>query len=274
MITIQTACLSLDAIYDSGQCFRWTPREGGYRIAARDKILRACQARDSILLYCSPEEYESIWKAYFDIDTDYPSIIRAIPENDSYLQAAAAYGQGIRILRQDPWETLITFILSQRKNIPAIRQAVEKLCAAAGRIIGEDQGEPMYSFPSPEEILCLRMDELRACGLGYRAEYVRRTAEAWRREGFSAESFSQLSDEALLAALRGFYGVGKKIALCTMLFGFHRMNAFPIDVWMQRVGARYPNGIPTEAYAPWGGVMQQYMFAYERYLAAEEKSRP
>jgi len=274
LITVQTKCLSLDAIYESGQCFRWAPRAGGYRIAAWGRILYVRQEKDGILLDCSQEEYENIWKAYFDMDTDYPSIIRAIPEDDAYLRAAADYGQGIRILRQDPWETLITFILSQRKNIPAIRQAVEKLCAAAGRVIGEDDGEPVYAFPAPEEILCLTMDDLKACGLGYRAEYVRRTAEDFCRGSLSAKSFSELDDDALLFALCGFYGVGKKIALCTMLFGFHRMNAFPIDVWMQRVGSRYPNGIPTESYAPWGGVMQQYMFAYERYLTAEEKNHP
>ena len=272
MITVQTKCLSLDAIYESGQCFRWTPCDGGYRIVAKGKLLRAYQApgQDSLTLNCSSQEFERIWKTYFDLDTDYPAIIAGIPSDDLYLQSAAAYGQGIRILRQEPWETLITFILSQRKTIPAIRQAVEKLCAAGGRVIGEDEGEPMYAFPSPEEILALTPDALKACGLGYRAEYVRRTAEDFCREGIRTENYFDLNDEQLLSALRGFYGVGKKIALCTMLFGFHRMNAFPIDVWMQKVGTRYPNGIPTESYAPWGGVMQQYMFAYERYLAAKK----
>lgn len=272
MITVQTKCLSLDAIYESGQCFRWTPCGDGYRIITKGKILHAYQndVQESICLDCTPEEFEACWKAYFDLDTDYAAIIAGIPENDGYLKSAAAYGQGIRILRQEPWETLITFILSQRKNIPAIRLAVEKLCAAGGRVIGEDEGEPIYAFPTPEEVLALTPDALKACGLGYRAEYVRRTAEDFCRGSFSAKSFSELNDDALLSALCGFYGVGKKIALCTMLFGFHRMNAFPVDVWMQKVGKRYPDGIPTETYAPWGGVMQQYMFAYERYLAAEK----
>ena len=276
MITVQTKCLSLDTIYESGQCFRWTPCGAGYRIAAKNRILHAYQddAQGSLRLDCTPEEFEACWKAYFDLDTNYAAIIRRIPENDGYLKNAAAYGQGIRILRQEPWETLITFILSQRKNIPAIRQTVEKLCAAGGRVIGEDEGEPIYAFPTPEEILVMTPDALKACGLGYRAEYVRRTAEDFCQKGIRAENYFDLDDEALLAALCCFYGVGKKIALCTMLFGFHRMNAFPVDVWMQKVGARYPGGFPTESYAPWGGVMQQYMFAYERYLAAEEKNHP
>ena len=192
MITVQTKCLSLDAIYESGQCFRWTPCGAGYRIAAKNRILHAYQddAQGSLRLDCTPEEFEACWKAYFDLDTDYAAIIRRIPENDGYLKNAAAYGQGIRILRQEPWETLITFILSQRKNIPAIRQTVEKLCAAGGRVIGEDEGEPIYAFPTPKEICTLTPDALKACGLGYRAEYVRRTAEAFCREKIRTESFT------------------------------------------------------------------------------------
>lgn len=276
MIVQKTDHFSLSAIADSGQCFRWQRRGEGFRIIAGKNVVQAMQnpSGDKLTLNCSQEEYTRFWKPYFDLDTDYGAVIAAIPPEDAYLCAAAEYGQGIRILRQEPWETLITFILSQRKNIPAIRQTVEKLCAAGGRVIGEDEGEPIYAFPTPKEICTLTPDALKACGLGYRAEYVRRTAEDFCQKGIRAENYFDLDDEALLAALCCFYGVGKKIALCTMLFGFHRMNAFPIDVWMQKVGARYPGGIPTESYAPWGGVMQQYMFAYERYLAAEEKNHP
>ena len=276
MIVQKTDHFSLSAIADSGQCFRWQRRGEGFRIIAGKNVVQAMQnlSGDELTLNCTQEEYTRIWKPYFDLDTDYGAVIAAIPPEDAYLRAAAEYGQGIRILRQDPWETLITFILSQRKNIPAIRQCVEKLCAACGNVICEETEGPLYAFPTPEAILTLGEERLRALGLGYRAPYVLRTAEAFCA-GSSVQALEALSDEQLQSALCGFYGVGRKIALCTMLFGFHRMNAFPVDVWMQKVQkSRYPGGFQLERYAPWGGVMQQYMFAYERHLngAGNEKS--
>ncbi|MBR3106674.1 MAG: DNA-3-methyladenine glycosylase 2 family protein [Clostridia bacterium] len=270
MIVQKTACLDLAAIADSGQCFRWKREGEGYRVIALGKVLHAWQkpGKDALYLDCSQQDFDSVWKNYLDLDTDYPSIIAAVPPEDVYLRAAAEYGQGIRILRQEPWETLITFILSQRKNIPAIKQAVEKLCAAAGQVIGEENGEPLFAFPTPSEILGIGLERLQSCGLGYRAPYIYQTAEAFFQGTFCIHDLEALDDEALFEALCSLYGVGRKIAHCAMLFGFHRMNAFPVDVWMDRVWKnRYPDGIPIARYAPWAGVMQQYMFAYERYLA-------
>ena len=269
-MTVQkTDCLSLSAIADSGQCFRWRREEGGYRIIAGGKALHARQEPGGgLCLDCPEKDWDEYWADYFDLSTDYAAIIAGIPARDDYLRAAAQYGRGIRILRQEPWETLITFILSQRKNIPAIKQAVEKLCAAAGQVIGEENGEALYAFPTAPEILALGLSGLQACGLGYRAPYIYRAAEA-RCEGvLRLDELNALDDEGLFAALCSLYGVGRKVAYCSMLFGFHRMNAFPMDVWMDRVWKnRYPDGIPVASYAPWAGVMQQYMFAYERYLA-------
>ena len=260
--------LRLDAIADSGQCFRWQPLGEGYRIIASGRVLHASQRGDRVTLSCTRRAFDAFWRGYLDLDTDYGAIIAAIPPRDAYLRAAAAHGGGIRILRQEAWETLITFILSQRKSIPAIRQGVERLCAAAGRAIGRENGETLHAFPTPAELSALTEEDLRACGLGYRAPYVRRAAQAFARGEMDMAALSALPDEELQAALCGLYGVGRKIALCTMLFGFHRLNAFPVDVWMEKVARfRYPGGIPLADYAPWGGVMQQYMFAYERALA-------
>ena len=133
MVQIRNDNLDLTAIADSGQCFRWARTETGYRIIAFGKVLHISEKDNNIILDCSETEFNEVWKDYLDLDTDYSYIIGCIPETDMYLKAAAECGSGIRILRQDPWETLITFIISQRKNIPAIKQAVEKICAAAGR---------------------------------------------------------------------------------------------------------------------------------------------
>ena len=266
MIIPKNPCLSLSAIADSGQCFRWRRREDGYLIPALDRVLRVKETEAGALaLNCTEEEYARLWRGYFDLDTDYGAMASVLPREDTYLHAAAEYGRGIRILRQDPWETLVTFLISQRKNIPAIRQAVEKLCLTGGRVIETDEEGPIYAFPSPSELKRFGEEGLRACGLGYRAPYVLRAAEVFSGEDLNG--LDSLTDEALLRALCALYGVGPKIAQCVMLFGFHRLNAFPVDVWIQRVAEkRYPGGIHPEQFAPFAGVMQQYMYAYERYL--------
>ena len=266
MIIPKNPYLSLSAIADSGQCFRWRRRGKEYVIPALGRVLRVNERPDGTLeMNCTEEEYARLWRGYFDLDTNYEAMPAVIPAKDDYLRAAAEYGQGIRILKQDPWETLISFLISQRKNIPAIRQAVEKLCQTAGRVIEEDEEGPIYAFPSPAELMRLGEEGLRACGLGYRAPYVLRAAEVFSGEDLNG--FCGLTDEALLQALCALYGVGPKIARCVMLFGFHRLNAFPVDVWIQRVEERrYPGGLRPERFAPFAGVMQQYMYAYERYL--------
>ncbi len=266
MIIPKNPYLSLSAIADSGQCFRWRKRGDGYVIPALGRVLRVNERPDGTLeMHCTEEEYARLWRAYFDLDTDYGAMAAVLPKEDGYLRAAAEYGRGIRILKQDPWETLVSFLISQRKNIPASRQAVEKLCQTVGRVIGEDEEGPIYAFPSPVELVRLGEEGLRACGLGYRAAYVLRAAEAFCDADLNG--FCSLDDEALLRALCALYGVGPTIAQCVMLFGFHRLNAFPVDVWIQRVAdRRYPDGLHAEQFAPLAGVMQQYMYAYERYL--------
>lgn len=271
MIVPKNPHLNLSAIADSGQCFRWRRQGNGYVIPALGRVLRIRETPGGALeLHCTEEEYALLWRAYFDLDTDYGAMAAVLPREDGYLRAAAAYGRGIRILRQDPWETLVTFLISQRKNIPAIRQAVEKLCLTVGRVIETDEEGPLYAFPSPAELKRLGEDGLRACGLGYRAPYVLRAAEVFSGEDLNG--FCSLDDEALLQALCALHGVGPKIAKCVMLFGFHRLNAFPVDVWIQRVEEkRYPGGIHPEQFAPFAGVMQQYMYAYERHLESAHR---
>lgn len=242
----------LKKIAESGQCFRMNEDgNGGYVVQAQDKIMRIQPSASG------EYELDSFWQDYFDLQTDYSAIRAMIPRDDPYLSAAAQAGKGIRILRQDPWETLITFIISQRKSIPAIKGCVEKLCAAAGRKLPGGY----HAFPTQRELASVTMDELKACGLGYRAKYIAAVA----KNPPDLEAMKPLDDEALLKALMELPGVGIKVASCTMLFGFHRLNLFPEDVWIRRVlEEHYPDGFPFEWYAPWCGVMQQYLFYYRR----------
>ena len=289
----------LDKIAGSGQCFRWKKEaDGGYRIIASGKILHIRKEGENsrrkgsdgthggtFWLSCTEQEFHEIWHSYFDLDEDYRQLRAGIPAGDRYLRRAAETEAGVRILRQDPWETLATFILSQRKNIPAIRQCVEKLCAAVGSKISEEDGTEFYAFPSPEQVMqigCTEMDPgdspdcayhlrgMDTCSLGYRLPYLYAAAqwalnhpELLGRDGGASEA--SLSDEALREELCRIRGVGIKVASCTMLFGYHRMDAFPIDVWMQRTLAEhYPEGFDPKRYSPCAGLMQQYLFMAAR----------
>ena len=299
--------IDLAKIDASGQCFRWRhPAEKRWIIPAFGKVLRVEELGNNEFWFeCTAEEFENVWKDYLDLQTSYRDIRASIPDSDLYMKKAGDLGAGIRILRQDPWETLGTFIMSQRKNIPAIRQCVERLCSCAGDNLGTYQGEKISSFPSPDAILGIHCRKISPeqgrcsyqergiplCGLGYRMPYVMAAAE-WAA-AITAEpggarkplpstdagaklsaAAAALSDEQLQQELMKIKGVGIKVASCTALFGFHRTNAFPVDVWMKRVlSQHYPAGFNLSAYAPYAGIMQQYMFFAVRDEAATKTRR-
>lgn len=278
-VTVRNADLVLSKIAGSGQCFRWQMKCGTrgameYRIPAFGKILRVRQSTEesdgAVTFFCTQEEFDTLWKDYFDLEEDYGKIRSLADPADAFLTAAAGCGEGLRILRQDPWETLVTFILSQRKNIPAIKSAVDQLCCAAGQPlkIGGHADRCLCAFPSAEQIAGMSGNAMDGCHFGYRARYVRATAECFASGQYSIEELETLKDAELSAVLNSLSGVGPKVAACTMLFGFHRLNAFPKDVWiLKAMEEHYPDGFDFAGYEPYNGVMQQYIFMYERKLA-------
>lgn len=258
----------LSKIAESGQCFRFNAASDGYNCTALDKSLfiRSCGDKE-YELDCSEDEYNFFWKEYFDLNLDYGSIRARIDKrDDEYLYKASEFGKGIRILKQDPWEMLISFIISQRKNIPAIKASIEKLCAMAGEVIKEDiSGNPVYSFPTPEKLAAFSLDQLSGCSLGYRDKYVQKAARDVADGKVDLKAWNNLGDEELMDELLKLFGVGVKVANCEILFGYHRLDAFPKDVWINRVlENHYPDGFLFEKYAPYNGIMQQYLFFYGR----------
>ncbi|WP_035784315.1 DNA-3-methyladenine glycosylase family protein [Butyrivibrio sp. MC2021] len=255
-------------IADSGQCFRFNACGEGFTVMALDKYLFIKKVGEKEYeLSCSEEEYEGFWKEYFDLGLSYSELRGRIdPAEDPYLYAAAEYGKGIRILKQDLWEMLISFIISQRKNIPAIKASIEKLCAKVGRKAGETpEGEILYAFPTAKEIASLSMEDLAACSLGYRDKYVMKAAREVASGYVDLESWKDLDDAGLMERLLELFGVGVKVANCEILFGYHRLDAFPKDVWINRVLDRqYPGGFMFDKYTPYNGIMQQYLFFYSR----------
>lgn len=258
----------LARIANSGQCFRWEPAQGGgYRVLSRDKCMYLRRLGERAFhLSCNEAEFDETWRDYLDLAEDYAAIrSRVDPEADPFLWRAMEQEEGIRILRQDPWETLVSFIISQNKSIPAIRRSVNLLCEACGQKLTDARGEIYHAFPSPEQVATLNEGQLKACGLGYRWRYVRAAAEAVVTGGLDLAALRDANEEQAIAELTKLLGVGVKVASCVSLFGLHHTNAFPKDVWIKRIlQNEYPQGYPFERYSPYNGIYQQYMFAYYR----------
>lgn len=252
----------LQKIAESGQCFRFNRiSEDSFRTISQGHVLYIKEiGANTCELSCTEDEFASFWSDYFDLPTSYESI-RKMVKNDRFLSECVSYGNGIRILRQDKWEMLISFIISQRKSIPAIKTSVERLCALCGDSVKED----LFAFPTPVQILTHSSD-LSGCGLGYREEYILEAASLLYENPDLLEELNSLSDDDLCEALKNFKGVGDKVASCVALFGYHRLNFFPKDVWINRaLSDKYPKGFDMSLYSPFNGVMQQYIFyAYKK----------
>ncbi len=265
MITKELKNFCLKSIAESGQCFRMNAvAENRWRVVAKGKVLDITDnGEGSFSFDTTADEFKREWESYFDLETDYQAFINAVPQSDLFLTEAVRYGSGIRILKQEPFETLITFIISQRKNIPAIKKCVEELSARFGSEIRDG----IYAFPTPEALAAAPQDELDKCHLGYRTKYVKRAAECAARGEVKLDELCKLDDDALFKELTGLYGVGKKVANCIMLFAYHRIAAFPVDVWIDRViSEKYGGSFPLERYEGFAGVIQQYMFYYGREI--------
>lgn len=243
-------------IAESGQCFRINETgDGSFRIIAFGKLLRIRQCGNEIELSCSEEEWESIWSSYFDMDTDYDEIRELIMSSaDEYLINAYNYGSGIRILRQDLWESIVSFIISQNNNIPRIKSSIEKICKLV-------EGE--YSFPRPGDIDPEAFMD-KGLGLGYRSEYLRDIYEFVSNNPQWLEMFKNLTYEDAMKELTSIRGIGNKVANCICLFGLHHVEAFPIDTHIKQIIEKnYPNGFDTKKFPHVAGIIQQYMFYYD-----------
>lgn len=265
MIRIKNNNFSLEQISGSGQCFRMRELGGGrYGLISRDRYLELGQEGDEICFYCTAGDFERTWKEYFDLDTDYGKIIAAIDAKDRYLLEAAAFGSGIRILKQDVWEMLVSFIISQQNNIRRIKKCIELLCLRFGEERRTEEGELYAGFPTPQRLAGASLEELYACNLGYRSRYIQKTAQSIALGEVDLEEVRAMEYIQSHAALRKLCGVGGKVADCICLFGLHQLDAFPRDTHINKVcERRYPEGFPFEKYRGVAGVLQQYIFYYD-----------
>ena len=275
--------MDLGQLAKSGQCFRMRPAAetecgGIWACAAGEKYVEIMQEKSRFLFSCEEAEFEGIWRSYFDMDTDYEAVKRSVDPEDEYLQAAMAFGGGVRILRQDLWEMIVTFLISQNNNISRIRNSVDALCekfgtrkTGTGLVLDPNEGvksvERTYNaFPEAGAVAAGGPEGLGGLGLGYRDKYI--WAMALKCSGPDGAAWLDDLRAADYHTAHGMltaeFGIGRKVADCVCLFGLHHVEAFPVDTHVKQiVNAYYPGGFPLERYRGYAGILQQYMFYYK-----------
>lgn len=267
-------------IFECGQCFRWNRQEDGSYIGiVKNNILRV-EKKDKKILFTSigEENIEEVCKEYFDLDRNYEELKQTLSSIDPYMKKSIEYGKGIRILNQDLWETIISFIISANNNIPRIKGIIERISKAYGsEMIWEDK--VYYTFPTPEQLGKAKIEDLRSLGLGFRDKRVYETTQMVLNKEIDIEALKKEKDvNQIKQILLQFPGVGEKVADCIMLFSLKQFSVFPIDVWVRRVmnelylkeedetkvNKDKIRMLAKEKYGDLAGLAQQYLFYWKR----------
>lgn len=253
--------LDLAQTLDCGQSFRWTERpDGSFDGVAFGRSVRVSLRGDTLYIENADPSDEALWRSYFDLDCDYGAVRREIAAIHPVLAEASEYAAGIRILRQEPYEALCTFIISQNNNIKRIKGIVQRLCES----FGDQLADGTFAFPSPQRMAALTAEDLAPLRAGFRARYLCDAARKVAGGEVDLEACKTLGYDDARAELMKITGVGVKVADCTLLFGMHRVEAFPLDVWMKRAMATLFPGMSADDFGSHAGVAQQYIFHYSR----------
>lgn len=251
---------------DCGQAFRWEiiTDNKWHGIAFNKYLCLEKLENGCIVLYdTTKEDFENIWKNYFDLERNYTEIINLISTNE-ILKTAASFGKGIRVLNQDPWETLCSFIISQNNNIKRIKGIISRLC--------ENFGEPInggYTFPAPEKLANLSPEDLSGLRAGFRAKYIIDAAKKVSSGEVELKNLKNINVDDARNELMKITGVGPKVADCALLFSHGHIEAFPKDVWIKRAMQVLFGGELPEVAIPFAGIVQQYIFFYARETKLE-----
>ncbi len=265
------SCFEPRHIFDNGQTFRFDEvEEGVFEGVAHGRFLRVAKKGNRITLYpCGAEEYEQVWKRYFDLETDYGMLFCDC--GDEALEKGRQYGCGLRLLNQPPFETLVSFIVSANNNLKRIKGIIRRICERCGRPF-VFEGKTYYAFPEADKLAALSVEALKECGSGYRAPYIKEAARmvagGFDLEGLRAKSYGDAKKE-----LMELPGVGPKVADCILLFSLGFRDAFPADVWIKRVlkehygfagNDRQVYAFARKRFGKYAGIAQQYLFFWQR----------
>ena len=274
VLLTDTDSFELSHIFDCGQCFRWNRNpDGSFSGVAMDRALKISKHDGKVIFHnTSIDDFNNIWREYFDFKTSYSEIKKEL-SSDKILKEAIGYGDGIRILKQDLWECVVSFIISASNNIPRIKKIVENLCCNFGEKISY-MGEVFYTFPTPEKINSLTLEDLSVIKAGFRDKYILDAAEKFVSGEISYDKLLNMSAVDAKKMLMTIKGVGNKVADCIVLFGLSKCESFPVDVWIKRImeycyfdgeeSIEKISAFAKEKFGTLGGYAQQYLFFYAR----------
>jgi len=267
-------------IFECGQCFRWNKQESGSYIGViKDSVIEVIEKENEVVFRgVSNRDLKNIVTEYFNLDVDYTKLKEELSSIDGFLKTSIEYGNGIRILKQDIFETIISFIISANNNIPRIKKIIENISRVYGKEI-EYNGKIYYLFPTAEELSRASVEDLRGLGLGFRDKRVHTTTKMILKNEFNIAELVDIRDTELVREeLLKLDGVGPKVADCILLFAFNRYEVFPIDVWVRRVmndlyiknkqeskvSKVEIKNLAKEKYGDLAGIAQQYLFYWKR----------
>lgn len=267
-------------IFECGQCFRWNKQsDESYTGVIKNGVLNVKVDNENIIITGKLEgDIKKICDEYFDLNTNYEEIKKELSKRDKYLKTSISYGRGIRILKQDLWETIISFIISANNNIPRIKGIIEKISKKYGNEIIWN-GEKYYTFPSVEELKNASAEDFRALGAGFRDKYIYKTTQMVLNNEVDLEQVKKEKNVRLIRKeLSKFPGVGDKVADCIMLFSLNKFEVFPVDVWVRRVmnelyikeadekkvSKEHITNLASQKYENLAGIAQQYLFYWKR----------
>jgi len=268
---------SLEQIAESGQSFRWQGNDdGSFIVTALNETLHLVESGNNLIINgIDQESFDKKWAHYFDFDRNYNEVISDLKGRDEYLDQAIKYGNGIRILNQDLWEIIVTFIISSNNNIPRIKNSIEMLSQKYGSYIKTINGTKYYSFPKASVLSQAKIQELRACGLGYRDKYILKTSQMVTEGIVDLNALKNKPRKDVKKELKKLFGVGNKVADCILLFGCEQPAAFPVDTWVKKILAEYYDfhekkqeridAFVKKHFGQYAGIAQQYLFYYIRH---------
>lgn len=274
VILKQVKNFELPHIFDCGQCFRWNMDESGnYTGVAFGRVIELEKSGEDVIIYnTNLKDFNDIWLDYFDLQRDYSSIKEEF-RKDELLKKAVDFGYGIRLLQQDPFELLISFIISANNRIPMIKKAIENISRKYGKEVSY-KGKVYYTFPTLEEFNIITEEEADSLGVGFRGKYILKSLEDLRNKKYNLDIIKSKNDDECHKELQQFSGVGPKVADCIMLFSMNKYSAFPVDVWVKRamqffyvapdVSLPKIRQFARDKFGSLSGFAQQYLFYYAR----------
>ena len=276
-LTLEIKNFDIEAIFTCGQCFRFEKEDdGSFTAVANGKVINLSKDGDKItFLNVSKEEFESMWKSYFDMERDYAVIAQKLSKNP-VLKESVEFGKGIRILRQPFFECMLSFIISANNNIPRIQKIINKLSMLYGEKILYE-GREYFAFPKPEALANIDEESLSELHAGYRTKYIVKAVRQYLNGEVSEEKIMELPWKEARAELMKISGVGPKVADCILLFSFGRFEVFPTDVWVKRVmgelfGCDEKDATKKgmELFGEYAGIAQQYLFYKRREMRTDK----